>query len=95
LYFLHDYFILNIKRGKQLQDNFEDNFDDLRLDHSLWAIALFIRTPLLRLSGISNSPPPQRPPKVDQKWKNFYGRVHNEKEIPKDRIKISKEIYTR
>jgi hypothetical protein len=32
---------------------------------------------------------------VDQKWKNFYGRVHNEKEIPKDRIKISKEIYTR
>jgi hypothetical protein len=60
-----------------------------------WAIALFIRTPLLRLSGISNSPPPQRPPKVDQKWKNFYGRVHNEKGIPKDRIKISKEIYTR
>jgi hypothetical protein len=32
---------------------------------------------------------------VDQKWKNFYGRVHNEKGIPKDRIKISKEIYTR
>jgi hypothetical protein len=32
---------------------------------------------------------------VNQKWKNFYVRVHNEKGIPKDRIKISKEISKR